>query len=176
VFFEPLKSGGTETATYTTGSTPQIVGASCTNAAPAPVTGPLCTAEISFSGSCPAATNVWTCTGFTLRLNSLYEDSSTVTITALNGANVIPTNGQVLIDATGIASGVLRRIQVRLSVTSYSGIVPDFAIQSNGGICKRYAVTPDYFSIDSNIVSPDYPNDAMCNAGYNSGTQPQPSP
>jgi Tfp pilus assembly protein PilX len=175
-FFEPQKSGGSGQVTYATGSKPQIQGASCTATAPAPVNGPLCTAVINLGAQCPGGSGAWTCTGFTLRLNSLYMTSGTVTVTALNGGNVVPTNGQVLVDATGIASGVLRRIQVRISVISYNGLVPDFAIQSNGGICKRYAVTPDFFSIDSSIVSPDYPNDAMCNAGYNSGTAPEPSP
>lgn len=56
-------------------------------------------------------------------------------------------NGQVLIDVTGKAQDVLRRIQVRMSVkggsarTNYAGF-SDYAIQSADSVCKLYEVSP----------------------------------
>lgn len=56
-------------------------------------------------------------------------------------------NGQVVIDVTGKARDVLRRIQVRMSLTggptrtNYAGF-SDYAIRSADSICKLYEVSP----------------------------------
>lgn len=100
-------------------------------------------------------------TSFTMLVRSLYQTSN-VTITAYHGGSPIAVSGaQALVDATGNANGVLRRIQVRLPVNPYSGTIPDFGIQTNGAICKRFLVTPGYLSIPNDIVNPDTSN-SMC--------------
>ncbi len=58
-------------------------------------------------------------------------------------------NGQVVIDVTGKSQDVLRRIQVRGSLTggtsrTDSSSFSDFAIRSNESICKRYETAPSY--------------------------------
>ena len=95
-----------------------------------------------------------------LRLISLYQLSD-VTISAYNGGQLLQLSGQVNIDVTGDAAGVLRRIQVRMPTTYTSNLIPDQSLESNGALCKRFEVTPTYFSIPSDIQNPD-PNNQMC--------------
>ena len=80
---------------------------------------------------------------YTLRLLSLYKDSS-VTIEAYNaGGTKLQLFGQVLVDATGKAANVLRRIQVRLPAAGQpASNVPLYGIETNDSICKRYVVAP----------------------------------
>jgi hypothetical protein len=81
-----------------------------------------------------------------LRLLSVYKDAS-VTIEAQTtaGANV-RLSGQVIVDATGKAGDVLRRVQVRLPVGGQSTAnMPNFAIESNGSLCKRFIAAPNFY-------------------------------
>lgn len=97
-----------------------------------------------------------------LRLNSLYQPSD-LTITPFNGGSALELSGaQAVVDVTGKANDVLRRIQVRVPVGA-AGESASFAIQTNGSLCKRFKVTPDYLSIPGDIVNPDLAND-MCRA------------
>lgn len=78
---------------------------------------------------------------YVMRVRSLYVPS-TLTVTATNAAG--PTslaNAQAIVDSTGKASDVLRRIQVRVPLSG-AGNVPDFGIQTNTDICKRYMYIP----------------------------------
>ncbi len=67
--------------------------------------------------------------------------------TISGGATEGKFEGQVVIDVTGKARDVLRRIQVRVSLTggptrtNYAGF-SDYAIQSADSICKLYEVSP----------------------------------
>ena len=88
-----------------------------------------------------------------LRMQSLYASASQVVIDAKD--ETIFERSQVVIDVTGKSQDVLRRIQVRASITGTSRItvggttgVADFAMQSAGSICKRYVAAP------SNAVNP----------------------
>lgn len=77
-----------------------------------------------------------------LRMASIYKDSS-VTIEAFNGATQLELSGQVLVDATGNAGSILRRIQVRLPIEAQSNSnLPINAIESTASICKRYITAP----------------------------------
>jgi Tfp pilus assembly protein PilX len=99
-------------------------------------------------------------TTFMMRIESIYQASSNVTVTLNNGnASVPTTNSEVVVDATGVANGVLRRINVVLPVAP-TGLISGFALQSNGDVCKRFSVTPGYFSV-GNIPNAD-PDNAMC--------------
>jgi hypothetical protein len=74
-----------------------------------------------------------------LRLKAIYKPVS-VTITANDGSALL-SGAQVLVDSTGKANDVLRRIQVRVPITpSYQ--LPEFAVQSMDTICKRLNVWP----------------------------------
>jgi hypothetical protein len=69
--------------------------------------------------------------------------SADVTVLANNAfGQVNLVDQQILIDSTAKAQDVLRRVQVRTSVT---GTAPDFGViaggDGSGGVCKRYAIS-----------------------------------
>lgn len=107
----------------------------CGNGDPAQtdVTLKWCSKEITLNGADKGK-------NYYVRMRSIYRDSS-VDIQPKNGASVVKTSGQVLIDATGKAQDVLRRIQVRVPVDPGSNNIFG-AIESTGSICKRFAVEP----------------------------------
>jgi Tfp pilus assembly protein PilX len=72
-----------------------------------------------------------------LRLKSIYK-ATAVTVKIYNGSPGTPTNiinAQAVIDSTGRAADVLRRIQVRIPIKG-SYLYPEFAIDSLDTICK----------------------------------------
>jgi Tfp pilus assembly protein PilX len=86
---------------------------------------------------------------FYLRLRALYKASS-VTIAATNVSNATArlTGEQAIIDATGKADDVVRRIQVRVPLdASTIADRPPYAIESVDSICKRMQVWPGGTSI-----------------------------
>lgn len=83
---------------------------------------------------------------FFIRLNSIYTRSS-ITISAWNGATNLPlTNTQAVIDVTGRAQDVLRRIQVRVPIGQSSSNInpPLYALQVSNGVCKEIQVGLNY--------------------------------
>lgn len=77
-----------------------------------------------------------------LRLKGIYR-SANVSVQAFNAAgNPLPlSDGQAVIDATGKANDVLRRVQVRVPVQTQF-VSPDFALESADSICKLISYTP----------------------------------
>jgi Tfp pilus assembly protein PilX len=140
-FFEPFKAGGTASVSYSG------------NVGKANVTGVVCTSgagaqcKVSIVGL--AGSN-----DLSLELSSLYQNSN-VTISAYHGGTLLTTSGQVAVDVTGNAAGVLRRIQVRIPTNNTSNLIPDYAFQSNAAVCKRYELDKTYFHIPSDITNPD---------------------
>jgi hypothetical protein len=118
---------------------------------------------VSCAAVCTAnITNLGGSQSLSLRLSALYVPSS-ITVAAFNNATQLKISGvQAVIDATGKATDVLRRIQVRLPIVRTSGLMPGDAIASNGAICKRFSVTNGYLSIPGDIADRDTNND-MCN-------------
>lgn len=155
-FFEPLKNGGSGNLAY-----PANTGKANLKAAQC----------VTANSQCTATMHVPSGKNFSLRLNFLYASPATVTITALGGSTPVTITGtQVMVDSTGNANGVLRRIQVRLPAIVNGNLIPDDAIQTNGSLCKRFDVAPTpapgYFTIPGNFpsgtgVTPDGTN-AMC--------------
>jgi hypothetical protein len=93
-------------------------------------------------------------------LNSFYADG-TVDITATGpGGTVKLADAQALVDVTGKAQDVLRRIQVRMSLVSTNKVSGD-ALESSSGICKRFSLTPTSFTKDPGIIVND-PTNPMC--------------
>lgn len=136
-FFEPLRGGGSGALSYTANlGRANIVGASCNSTQ----------CQVTITGL-PASNDL------ALRLTSLYQ-ASNVTIDAYHGGTLLKLSGQVMVDVTGDAAGVLRRIQVRIPTTYSSNLIPDAAIQTNSAICKRFEVDQTYFHIPGDIVNP----------------------
>lgn len=79
---------------------------------------------------------------YEMRVSSEYEDSSLeVTADTPAPATGLPLSGaQVVIDATGRAQNVVRRIQVYVPIGIQSNKLSDYAIESTDSICKRYVV------------------------------------
>lgn len=135
-FFANPSGGGSATYSTNAGSNPQNVGGSCS--------GGVCTLTVNTSA---AGSN-----RFFVRLNSYYGVSD-VTITANGGgAGNALIGAQAIIDATGKASDVVKRIQVRVPLTGTDGI-PGFALQTQNGQCKRYGNIPSGNQIF--LVSPN---------------------
>ena len=110
---------------------------------------------------------------FYLRLRSLYASSS-VTIQGRDASNnpVNFMNEQAVVDATGKAVNVLRRIQVRVPLAAdQSTIAPEFAIETVDDICKRLQVYPggsrplDITSPLNGVSGPPIGIPSACTAG-----------
>ncbi len=102
-----------------------------------------------------------------LRLKAIYKPVA-VTVVGLSStsssstATVPLSGGQAVIDATGKAQDVVRRIQVRVPLAS-SYYFPEFGLETAETICKRYAVWPGPTNGTggAEVISPNpalYPN------------------
>lgn len=89
-----------------------------------------------------AVTNAGTSTTtYLLHLSSIYQTTQ-VTITAYNNGTPLNIRGaQTLIDSTGKAQDVLRRIQVRLPLRNNYDY-PEFDIATSGNVCKQLSTYP----------------------------------
>ena len=79
----------------------------------------------------------------------IYNDAETVTIDGVDTTNKSLNfqGAQVMIDSTGKAQDVLRRIKVRKSLTDYtaSNAIPLGALDSSAAICKQFTVYEGYY-------------------------------
>lgn len=93
-----------------------------------------------------------------LRLKGLYDQNGTkVKIELLNGSTVVNTqDGQAIVDVTGRAGDVFRRVQSRVSLPGSvdTSLLPEFAVESGDDICKRFEVTDD----SESLVAPADPD------------------
>lgn len=81
-------------------------------------------------------------TKYYARVMSLYRGTPQLTVTAnTTTAKDTLIGAQVMIDATGKANDVLRRVQVRVPLVG-SGSYPDYAILSTDSLCKRFDAFP----------------------------------
>jgi Tfp pilus assembly protein PilX len=88
-----------------------------------------------------------------LRLRTLYRPSSTVSVCAnsCDGSTQL-VNEQAIVDVTGKANNVLRRVQVRVPL-SKSTNRPEFALETTDSICKRMEVYSGGLDIFSPTIS-----------------------
>jgi Tfp pilus assembly protein PilX len=140
-FAIPLRPGGTggsATISYATGGANNRVGSLCTNTS--------CTLNIDFAA--PQSQ-------YYMRFLSLYKDAS-LTVTASSGGTPVDMTGaQALIDVTGKAEDVLRRIQVRLPISgSSSNQLSDYAMAITRPICKRFSIMDGFYLGDAETVVP----------------------
>lgn len=86
---------------------------------------------------------------FYVRMSTMYRDSKSVSITgklAVTNVDAYFQDAQAVIDATGRAQDVLRRVQVRYSLGRGDDTPPWAAA---GGVCKRLTVVAGTVSTDS---------------------------
>jgi Tfp pilus assembly protein PilX len=96
-----------------------------------------------------------------LRIMSQYYQNVALQITGTDGSGnpVDFTGAQVLIDATGKAQDVLRRVQVRVPATGTStNLTSDYAIQSTDSICKRFDIMTNHYQSDAGNANPSMDN------------------
>jgi Tfp pilus assembly protein PilX len=87
-------------------------------------------------------------TQYYLRISSIYKEAANLRVVAsdASSAPLRIQGAQAIIDATGKAQDVLRRVQVRVPLTASStNLLPDYALQSTDAICKRFATMDNYF-------------------------------
>jgi Tfp pilus assembly protein PilX len=92
--------------------------------------------------SCTATITGLSATQYYMRISSIYTDVS-LQITGTSGAGgaVNFVGAQAVIDSTGKAQDVLRRIQVRVPLSgSSTNLLSDDAIMSTDSICKRFEI------------------------------------
>lgn len=133
----------------------QIVSGSCSTGNNSPTSPLFCNVKIDTS-SIPQPT-------FLLRLKSIYQPNQVI-ITAFTGpggaTQVNLAGAQVLVDSTGKAQDVLRRIQVRLPANNTYNY-PEFAIDSADSICKILQVAPpSYVNLSGSGATDDACNPA----------------
>ncbi len=92
-------------------------------------------------------------THYLLDMRSIYKPSA-VTVTAYDSNNVQLrlSNAQVVIDSTGKAQDVLRRVQARIPAhNTYDR--PDFSLETTGNICKQLQLAPDTTDDSGNTIN-----------------------
>lgn len=129
----PTKTTGTNTYNFSTEGN-KVIGVKCTNT------------------SCTLNVSGLTGTQYYMRMQSIYQDVS-MKIASSQGL----AGAQIVVDSTGKAQDVLRRIQVRfpISETGSKNQLPDNALQSTDSICKRFAAMDGYFDNSVDNVSGD---------------------
>jgi hypothetical protein len=105
-------------------------------------------------------------TQYYMRVSSIYKDVSLV-VRATDAADVpLSLAGtQAVIDSTGKAKDVLRRIQVHIPITPTGGV--DYALQTTDAICKRFISMDGYFASSaaaavSGLTSISVPPNPLC--------------
>jgi Tfp pilus assembly protein PilX len=126
VYMYPTSGAGSGTTNYAAGTRGVMANARC--------------AAANTPNDCNMTVNM---TGpsrdYYLRIMPYYMDTS-LTITPMSGGSPVETSGaQAIIDSTGKALDVTRRLQVRKSLTT-QGMIPEFGIESAAGLCKLYLV------------------------------------
>jgi hypothetical protein len=123
-------------ATFTNNSSPSnvpVYGSTCTSA-----TG----CKVSITGL-PTQDHGVPVLEYYMRVSLIYSGSNVLVITATNSAGKsLPLSGaEYIIDSTGLAQGVSRRIQVAVPIVQATDI-PGYSIQTTTDICKRFYIIP----------------------------------
>ena len=102
-------------------------------------------------------------TQYYLRILSQYYQNVALQITGTDShGNPAQFAGvQILIDVTGKAQDVLRRVQVRVPASGTStNVTSDYALETTGSICKRFDIMTNHYQSDAGNAVP-----AMDNGG-----------
>jgi Tfp pilus assembly protein PilX len=129
-FAFPPTSGGSGTVNYSVLNTGARVNGTCSSSVPA--SGRMCNITITNLGQ----------TSYYLRLQSLYRVSD-IDITAQGVSGDLALSGaQAVVDVTGKAQDVLKRIQIRQPLFA-TGDVPSSALNVGSSLCKLLTVIPN---------------------------------
>lgn len=80
--------------------------------------------------------------GYLLRLNSIYKNS-TIRVQAFDSVGQVALkDAQIIIDSTGNARGVVKRVQVRVPKETNT-YYPQYSLEGLSGICKSISVEPN---------------------------------
>lgn len=140
-FLVPQSSGGSGTTGYAAGGANNRIGVACTNA------------------GCTFAITGLSVNEYHMRISSIYKNVS-LQVTAFDASNnqLALKDAQAIIDATGKAQDVLRRIQVHVPLTASSqNQMSDYVMQSTDSICKRFVTMDNYFDTQVNGVTSTSP-------------------
>lgn len=145
-FLVPRASGGTSAIGYSSSlnGANNRLGATCDNTK--------CSFRINSLGG----------TQYYMRASSIYRNADQLRVYATDaGGSRIPlANAQVVIDSTGKAQDVLRRIQVYVPINSGLNQMSDYGLQVTDSLCKRFVVMENYF--DSQVPSVTSPGNPLC--------------
>jgi Tfp pilus assembly protein PilX len=135
IFFVPFSSNVANVATTAARGT--AVGARCTG-----VTTASCTASICADLTCSASLG----DTYYARISTIYVETNVgLTISA---AGTQFDGAQAVIDTTGKAQDVLRRVRVAVDMSNANSYaIPDGAIISSDSVCKRFGVTNTSFTV-----------------------------
>ncbi|MGH7157759.1 MAG: pilus assembly PilX family protein [Candidatus Saccharimonadales bacterium] len=140
-FLVPQSSGGSSSTGYAAGGANNRIGVACTNA------------------SCTFSITGLSVNQYYMRISSIYKNVS-LQVTAFDSANnqLALKDAQAIIDSTGKAQDVLRRIQVHVPLTvSSENQLSDYVLQSTDSICKRFVVMDNYFDTQVSGVTSGSP-------------------
>ena len=82
-------------------------------------------------------------TKYYARVSTIYRETSLSVVAKGNSGDLSLIGAQVLVDATGRAQDVLRRVQVRVPLVGDS-LHPDYGIQTTDSMCKQFTTFPGY--------------------------------
>jgi Tfp pilus assembly protein PilX len=103
-----------------------------------------CSASVDMTGA-PAANRY-------IALQAFYRATS-VSIELFNGAAPVAIKGeQTIIDATGAAANLFRRVEVRVKIGNPMGV--NAALDTGGPVCKNFFVSPISFTNDPECAIP----------------------
>lgn len=131
IFLVPQSVGGGTNTPYAAGGSNNLYGVDCSDVD--------CTFNFDTSAS--------NANQYFMRISSIYKNVS-LQVAAFDAANnqLALRDAQAVIDATGKAQDVLRRIQVHVPLTASSqNLLSDYVMQSTDSICKRFVVMDNYF-------------------------------
>lgn len=98
--------------------------------------------EVNCTVRCSLTINGLDSNRYMARVKSVYADVGTLRITGGNGTGPLELkNAQTMVDATGKATDVLRRIEVRVS-SRPDYLWPEAVVESSAGLCKLIQVAP----------------------------------
>jgi Tfp pilus assembly protein PilX len=141
----PVQTGGPTTTTYASLGHGGIIAAGC-NATTTPRH-----CQVTVTGASGS---------YFIRIKPIYR-AANLQISAEGGTTTL-TGAQAIVDVTGKASDILRRLQVRIPISNLSTVTNttfDSAIQSIDSLCKLYAIIP---GATPPVINTDSTSDASC--------------
>ncbi|MDB5170234.1 MAG: hypothetical protein JWN82_630 [Candidatus Saccharibacteria bacterium] len=138
-FLTPVKQPGTNSISYIGGDNIYTGGTANQSARPAA----FCNTDGASAPTCKITIKDLSASKYYARVSALYAEVKGFTVAA-NDFSAKPSNlygAQVVIDSTGKANDVLRRIQVRVPLVSDT-LHADYGIQSKDSLCKQYQTYP----------------------------------